>query len=241
MASLFKSTKSKKEEDKEEEKEATPPPEEEKGSVQTMKRGDYMIHVLVEQAKNLKVLDGQTVDPIVEINCLGERKFTTAQNDIDGVGVAKWNEHIFFEPKNCEKEQLEKGKIEIKLLDKGFFKDAMIGYYEFDLSYIYLRKDHALMHKWLILSNPESEEFGEVTAYLKISITVCAEGDEQVPIEDDPNPGEDDVLQPPQIQPEFYQFKIRFYQAQKIVALDKAMLGIGKANIDAYIRLDDRG
>jgi len=110
------------------------------------------------------------------------------------MGIAKWDEHVFFEPKNQTKEQLEKGKIEIKLLDKGFFKDALLGYYEFDLSFIYLRKDHALMHKWLILSNPESEEFGKVTAYLKISITVCAEGDEQVPIEDDPNPSEDDVL-----------------------------------------------
>jgi hypothetical protein len=28
-------------------------------------------------------------------------------------------------------------------MDKGFFKDALIGYYEFDLSYIYKMKDHA--------------------------------------------------------------------------------------------------
>jgi hypothetical protein len=106
---------------------------------------------------------------------------------------------LFFEPKNVEKERLEKGKIEIKLLDKGFFKDALIGYYEFDLSYIYLMKDHALMHKWIIMSNPESDDFGEVTGYLKISITIAGEGDEQVAIEDDPNPETDDVLQPPQI------------------------------------------
>lgn len=30
-----------------------------------MKRGDYMIHVYVEQAKNLKVPPEHTVDPIV--------------------------------------------------------------------------------------------------------------------------------------------------------------------------------
>jgi len=30
-----------------------------------MKRGDYMIHVYVEQAKNLKVPPELTVDPIV--------------------------------------------------------------------------------------------------------------------------------------------------------------------------------
>jgi len=43
-----------------------------------MKRGDYMIHVFIEEAKNLKVPAEDTVDPIVQINCLEEKKFTTA-------------------------------------------------------------------------------------------------------------------------------------------------------------------
>ena len=80
------------------------------------------------------------------------------------------------------------------MMDKGWYKDALIGYYEFDLSYIYQMPDHSLMHKWIILSNPESENYGEVTAQLKLSITICGEGDEQVGIEDDPNPEKEDVL-----------------------------------------------
>jgi hypothetical protein len=43
-----------------------------------MKRGDYMIHVFIEQAKNIKIDAESTVDPLVEIKCLTERKFTTA-------------------------------------------------------------------------------------------------------------------------------------------------------------------
>jgi len=82
-----------------------------KGEICQMKRGDYMIHVFVEQAKNLKVDAEETVDPIVQINCLGERKFTTAQDDINNTGIAYWNEHIFFEPKNLETEQLERAKV----------------------------------------------------------------------------------------------------------------------------------
>ena len=77
-----------------------------------------------------------------------------------------------------EDDKMEQGKIEIKLLDKWFFKDEVIGFYEFDISYIYLMKDHALMHKWVIMSNPESEDFGEVTGYLKLSITIACTGDE---------------------------------------------------------------
>ena len=148
----------------------------------TMKRGDYMIHVMVEQAKNLKMESDSTVDPIVEVKVLNDKKFTTAQKGINNVGIAVWNEHLFFEPKNQEVEDLERGTIAIKMLDKGFFKDALIGYYEFDLSYIYKMKDHAAQHKWIIMSNPESENFGEVTGQLKFSITICGEGDEQVGI-----------------------------------------------------------
>jgi hypothetical protein len=77
-------------------------------------------------------------------------------------------------------EEIEQAKISIRLLDKGYFKDAVIGCYEFDVAYIYFMKDHALMHKWLALSNPNSESFNEVAGYLKISITIAATGDEQI-------------------------------------------------------------
>ena len=40
-------------------------------SVGEMKRGDYMVHVFVEKAKEIKVPDGGTVDPIIEVTTLG--------------------------------------------------------------------------------------------------------------------------------------------------------------------------
>ena len=147
MSGLFGGGKKDEEEEDEvegEEEEEQKEEETEKKSVCSMKRGDYMIHVMIEQAKNLDVPEGEVVDPIVEVNCLGERKFTKALDDINNVGHAIWNEHLFFEPKNVEVERLQKGKIEIKLMDKGFFKDALIGYYEFDLNSIYMREEHAL-------------------------------------------------------------------------------------------------
>ena len=98
-------------------------------------------------------------------------------------------------------------------MDKGFFKDALIGCYEFDLSYLYQQKDHSLMHKWIVMSNPESENFGEITGLLKISVTIMGTGDEEVQITDDPHPEREDVIQPPQIKPKFYQLKFRFFCA----------------------------
>jgi hypothetical protein len=57
-----------------------------------------------------------------------------------------WNEHVFLEARNVEKQTAEEGKITIKLVDKGFLKNSMIGMFEFDLSYIYFMNDHLLLH-----------------------------------------------------------------------------------------------
>ena len=62
-------------------------------------------------------------------------------------------------------------------MDKGFFKDALIGSYEFDVAYVYFMKDHTLFHQWVALCNPASENFSEVFGYLKLSISVCSGGD----------------------------------------------------------------
>ncbi len=77
--------------------------------VGTMKKGDYMIHVIlpfkifqvfVELVKQIKVPDGNTVDPVIEVNIMKESKFTSSKDNVTGTGVITWNEHLFFEPKS---------------------------------------------------------------------------------------------------------------------------------------------
>lgn len=46
------------------------------GSVGEMKKGDYMIHIYIEKAKEIKVPDGGTVDPVFEISCLGQKVYS---------------------------------------------------------------------------------------------------------------------------------------------------------------------
>jgi len=52
-----------------------------------MKRGDYMIHVFIEQARQLKCPEGNTTDPLVEVEVLNEKKYTTAKDDIGGASA----------------------------------------------------------------------------------------------------------------------------------------------------------
>jgi hypothetical protein len=61
----------------------------------------------------------------------------------------------------------------------------MIGCYEFDIAYIYFMEKHAILHQWVALGNPYSENFNDVCGYLKISISVSAAGDEQIQIKED--------------------------------------------------------
>ena len=112
----------------------------------------------------------------------------------------------------------------------------MIGCYDFDVAYVYFMKDHALLHKWVALSNPQSPNFNEVTGYLKISISISATGDKQLQITEDSGMDKSDeaILMPPSIRPEFYQIKFRFFRAEQLPAMDKALIG-GGGSIDAYL------
>ena len=134
-------------------------------------------------------------------------------------------------------EDIEQAKIEVRVLDKGYFKDAVIGAYEFDIAFIYFMQKHSLLHRWIALSNPESPSFNEVTGYLKLSISVTTKGDETIQISEDsgaPDKNDQAIMMPPQIKPQYYQIRIRFFRAEKLPMMDNNLLGKG-VSIDAYL------
>ena len=78
--------KDKKDEEEEEVK------DEPKGEEKPLVRGDYMIHVYVEQAKKFNKLPaGDKIDPLVNIEIMGQKENTKACEDIDNMAVATWN------------------------------------------------------------------------------------------------------------------------------------------------------
>ena len=121
--------------------------------------------------------------------------------------------------------------ISIKVMNKGIFRDEMIGTYEFDMTTVYFKNKHAIQHQWIALFNPEGEDFSNITGNLKISIAVQGPGDEQVQLNDQSGPDSagDEVMMPAQIKKEFKQLKIRFIQAEKLPKMDTF------GTIDAYI------
>ena len=81
------------------------------------------------------------------MKCLGDKKFTSAKDDITRTSVIQWAEHIFFEKNNVVSlnsnskfqsvDEISESKLQLRVMNKGFFKDDTIGSYEFDLSYLY--------------------------------------------------------------------------------------------------------
>ena len=100
---------------------------------------------------------------------------------------------------------------------------------------------HAMFHQWIALSNPLQANFNDITGYLKASISVVREGDEQVPLNEDTSVDKTDegfIIVPPHIQVSYYQLWFKFFIAENLPDLDNM---VGGGDTDAYIRCDFLG
>jgi len=70
------------------------------------------------------------------------------------------------------------GTIEIKIKNKGYIKDEIIGAYVFSVTSIYFKEKHLVQHQWVAMFNPESDDFTQITANLKVSIHIMGKNDE---------------------------------------------------------------
>lgn len=102
--------------------------EEKKHEVGSLPGGDYMIHVFIENSRQFKTKGkDDTINPIIECRCIGQKVYTKGKADIGPTASIAWNEHCFFDLKQVPKDKMEGAKIEIRVLDKSFFKDTLIG------------------------------------------------------------------------------------------------------------------
>lgn len=190
------------------------------------------------------VLLSSTIDPMIEIMCLGQKKYCQCKQDVGPAQEIYWGEHHFFEAKklvrvDCdvkreqEENDIEEGKIVIRILNKGYFKDDTVGHFELDITQIYFQKDHVLMHQWLALSNPENvNDQNEITAYLRVSIHISGPGDQQIALTDDTSLSTsdgDNVMMPASIKKNYKQLHFRVIRGEKLPKTDTF------GSIDAYV------
>ena len=187
-----------------------------------MKKGDYTIHLLIEEVKNLV---GKNADflpkPVVKVTCLNESKRTSKVSD--GCTDYTFNEHIYFEKTDLPTEVLDSAKVVIEVYDYNNSKrEDYFGVYEFDFEYVYSSKNHSIKNLWIALANPEGKDITKVQGYLKMSISILGDNDERVELNPDPTQDSDCMI-PPQIKVEYKQVSVYIYKAEELPDMDGMM------------------
>ena len=194
--------------------------EEKEEKLVIMKKGDYNVHILVEEVKNLiEVEEGCPPRPCVKITVFGKTKRTSKVKK--PVDCYLFNEHFYFDQTNLTAEMLDSEKVILEVYDtKHSKKKDYYGIYELDFSYIYNQENHALHNVWIGLSNPESDDVSKIRGYLKVSLSVLHEGDQRVELESVENEISNCII-PSQIKVSYKQISFYFFRGEDFPDMDE--------------------
>ena len=198
-------------------------------SLNLMKKGDYSVHILIEEIKNLCCIKENSLPlPMVKITCLNQIKRTAKPpNDCDGF---VFNEHIYFDGIDLSADTLDSSKIIIEAYDyHNFEKQYYFGIQEFDFEYIYSKENHCIKNLWVALANPEAKDITKINGYLKLSINIASTEDEKVELNPDPN-YESDFMLPPQIKTVYKQLQISIFRGEEFPDMENSFGDEKKTN-----------
>ena len=184
-----------------------------------MKKGDYSVHILIEEIKSLIQLnENQNPYPIVKLTVFNQSK-RTEKTKMECTNYI-YDEHFYFDKANLTVEQLDSSKIVIEVFDSSNSRKRKdyFGISEFDLQYIYSMKNHTLNNHWLALSNPESKDMTQIRGYLKLSISVLHDSDPRIELKSDPN--SINCFIPSQVKVEYRQLKIYLIRVEEVPDMD---------------------
>ena len=177
-----------------------------------MKKGDYTIHVLIEEVKNIMTKTNRRPRPCVKISCLNKCK-RLSKPDTDCEQYT-FNEHVYFNETDLSVEILDSAKIVIEVYDfHNSKRENYIGIQEFDFEYIYKQPEHCLKNIWVALANPESKDITSINGYLKLSISILSYDDPKIELLPMPN-NDSDCMIPPQIELKYKQLAIYIFKGE---------------------------
>jgi len=211
--------------------------------VGNMKAGDYTIHILVQNARNLIADGDDTCDPVIEFDVNGVTGKTSQKNDITRSATTKINEHVFLELKGLTDVEARNAQLKMKVVHQGFFMSDLVGEFEIPVSKVYNMADHCMLNQQLGLNDPEAENASEIKGFVAVSINVQGPDDEAHEL----NMASEKVIMekvpliPTAIKKSYKQAYFRFYYAQNLPTMDMdltgGLLGGEKPTIDAYAKI----
>ena len=182
-------------------------------SLYLMKKGDYTVHVLIEEVKNLcTIKENHLPKPIVKVTCFNQTKRTSKPKEDCDAYV--YNEHIYFDATDLSADTLDSSKVLIEVYDyHNFERKYYFGIQEFDFEYIYSKENHCIRNLWIALANPEAKDITKINGYLKLSISIASTEDDKVELVPDPS-FDSDCMLPPQIKTTYKQLEIFIFKGE---------------------------
>ena len=207
-------------------------------SLYLMKKGDYSVHVLIEEIKNLSSRKENSLPkPIVKVTCFGQTKRTS--KPAEDCEAYTFNEHLYFDATDLSVDTLDSSKILIEAYDyHNFEREYYFGIQEFDFEYIYSKEKHCIKNLWIALANPEAKDITKINGYLKLSISICSTEDEKVELNPDPS-SDSDCMLPPQIKTTYKQLQIYIFKGEQFPDMDNVFGKERTTNkrCDAYLEV----
>ncbi|XP_068544150.1 myoferlin isoform X5 [Anas acuta] len=179
---------------------------------------DFQIRVRVIEGRQLP---GNNIKPVVKVHVCGQTHRTRIKR-----GNNPYFDELFFYNVNMTPLELLDETISIRVYDSYSLRaDCLMGEFKIDVGYVYDEPGHAVMRKWLLLSDPEDTSSG-AKGYMKVSMFVLGTGDEP-PVEKRERDNESDdvesnLLLPAGIALRWVTFLLKIYRAEDIPQMDDA-------------------
>ncbi|CAG6017075.1 unnamed protein product [Menidia menidia] len=179
---------------------------------------DFQIRVRVIEGRQLP---GNDIKPVVKVNVCGQTHRTRIRR-----GNNPFFDEMFFYNVNMLPSELFDESISLRVYDSFSLRaDSLVGEFKLDVGYIYDEPGHAIMRKWLLLSDPDDTSLG-ARGYLKVTIIIVGTGDEPPTerrvLSEELDDIESNLLVPTGISMRWATLSLKVYRAEDMPQMDDA-------------------
>uniref|UniRef100_A0A6Q2XUR0 C2 domain-containing protein n=1 Tax=Esox lucius TaxID=8010 RepID=A0A6Q2XUR0_ESOLU len=168
---------------------------------------DFQIRIRVIEGRQLP---GNNIKPVVKVNLCGHTHRTRIRR-----GNNPFFDEIFVFNVNM---------LPSELLDE--YINIWVSTGLFDVGYIYDEPAHAIMRKWVLLSDPDDSQVAK--GYLKVTVIIAGTGDEPLTEKRDRNEEQDDIesnlLVPAGVTLRLVTLNLKVYRAEDMPQMDNAVV-----------------
>ena len=161
-----------------------------------------------------------------------------------------WDATLFFSKSDVDEREVEGASLRLRVYDLSTrLRECLVGEHSIDLLSIFYRPNRTLARKWIALASPTAAD-GAVCGYLRISVQLCAPGDELQPMPEADDDADDagatadggalgsTVLMPPTLKSTVHFLRVAVRRAEELPRMNSRFKS---TEIDAFVAVSFNG